>query len=334
MNARRTSLARRVGAPPLQSPATSPWVRRLLGPLYFSGASWYRIHHWAAARLPERAMRLMLPLFATSFFLFLGGVRRALAANGAAVHEAITGERMGWLASRRHAWRTVSNHAWCMTETYEALAGRSSATEPVVEGLEHWQALDPRQGLVLVTAHIGHWEVGSRLAGTAGARCVHVVREPELDPQAQAFLSELLGRVTGQSYHVHFAQPGDPTLGARLLGALRRGEVVALQGDRPRQGGRTVDVELLGRPYELPLGPLALARCAGVPLLPVYALRAGRRRSIMIFRPPIRVSGAGERSAALEAAARRLASDLGEVLARAPDQWFCFRRVWEQSDLS
>jgi KDO2-lipid IV(A) lauroyltransferase len=242
---------------------------------------------------------------------------------------------MGWLASRRHAWRTLLHHSWCMTETYEALAGRAPEPEPEpeveveVEGIEHWQELDPRQGLVLVTAHVGHWEVGSRLAGTAGAREVHVVREPELDPQAQEFLGGLLAAAGGHGYHVHFAHPGDPTLGARLLAGLRRGEVVALQGDRPRQGGRTIGVELFGRPYDLPLGPLALARSAGVPLLPVFALRAGRRRSTMVFRPPILIASDRDRDQALAAAARRLAADLEAVLARAPDQWFCFRRVWE-----
>jgi lauroyl/myristoyl acyltransferase len=314
-------------APP-QAPATRPWARRLLGPFYFSGATWYRVHHWAAARLPEWAIRAALPVIAGCFFLFLGGVRRALAANGAALRSATAGGRMGWLAARRHAFRTLANHAWCMTETQEALAGRARAPEAEVEGLEHWEGLDPAEGLVLVTAHVGHWEVGSRLAATTGARTVHVVREPELDPQAQAVLSELLAKVSDQHYQVHFARADDPTLGARLLGALRRGEIVARQADRPRQGGRTIEVELLGKPYALPLGPLALARSAGVPVLPVFALRTGRRRSTLVFRPPIRMSGEGDRSVELQTAARRLASDLGAVLVRAPEQWFCFRDVW------
>jgi predicted LPLAT superfamily acyltransferase len=323
-----TATPRGGGAARSYAPTSRAWARRVLGPLYFSGASWYRVHHWAARRLPECAIRLLVPLFAAAFFCFLGGVRRALAANGRALADASGRGAPGWLASRLYAYRTVLNHAWCMTETYEGLAGKAAPADPVVEGLEHWDALDRRQGLVLVTAHVGHWEVGSHLAGRQGARTVNVVREPELDPAAQEFVSGLLGAAGDERYRVHFASAGDPALGARLLAALRRGEVVALQGDRPRQGGRAIEVELLGRRYPIPLGPLALARTAGVPILPVFALRTGRRRSTLIFRPPIRFAGSPDRNGELAAAATRLAADLERVLLRAPDQWFCFREVW------
>ncbi|HVS15054.1 MAG TPA: lysophospholipid acyltransferase family protein [Thermoanaerobaculia bacterium] len=313
---------------PSFAPARRPWARRLLGPLYFSDASWYRVHYWAGRRLPEWAIRLGMPLFAAAFFLFLGGVRRALAANGRVVAERSGRGTPSWLARQIHAYRTVLHHAWCMTETYEGLAGVAPPADPEVEGLEHWEDLDHGQGLVLATAHVGHWEVGSHLAGRRGVRRVHVVREPELDPRAQEFVAGLLRAADDDRYRVHFASERDPTLGARLLVALRAGEVVALQGDRPRHGGRVLEVELLGRPYAIPLGPLALARTAGVPILPVFALRTGRRRSTLIIRPPIRVAGSSDRQAELRSGAQRLAVELEAVLLRAPDQWFCFREVW------
>lgn len=305
---------------------TSVRLKRLLGAFHFTGAFWYRFHLFGARVLPEWAMRVAMVAFTSFFFVCLGSVRRAIAAN----LDVVLGPT-GWAGRLRRSARTVWNHAWCLTETYEGLAGRARP-EATVEGAEHWRrALDDRRGFVLVTAHVGHWEVGSHLAGGLGERVVHVVREPEADPEAQRFLRGLIDRTTSGSYRVHFATGDDVTLGARLLAALRRGEVVALQGDRPRAGGRTVDVELFGRAMALPAGPAALARAAGVALLPIFVLREGRRRSRVVVRPPIEIDRRSEREVSVREATQRLAIEIEAAIRRRPDQWYCFRELWPKA---
>ena len=109
------------------------------------------------------------------------------------------------------------------------------------------------------------------------------MREAETDPRAQRFIQELIRRCGGDLYVTHFAE--DPQLGMEMLDALRHGEVVALQGDRPRSGGRAAEMRLFGRPFPLPIGPAALARAAGVPIVPVFVFREGRRRYRCILQP-------------------------------------------------
>jgi KDO2-lipid IV(A) lauroyltransferase len=116
--------------------------------------------------------------------------------------------------------------------------------------------------------------------------------------------------------------------GMELLDALRRGDIVAMQGDRPRAGGRSIDATLFGRPFPLPPGPAALARTADAPLLPVFVLREGRRRYRVVFRPPIHVPRTGDRAADLTATMRQVAAEIEWAIRRAPHQWFCFRRLW------
>jgi lauroyl/myristoyl acyltransferase len=67
-------------------------------------------------------------------------------------------------------------------------------------------------------------------------------------------------------------------LGVLLAEALDRGEMVAIQGDRPRAGGRIVATTLFGRPFDVPAGPAALARTARVPLLPGRVHVSERKR--------------------------------------------------------
>ena len=113
-----------------------------------------------------------------------------------------------------------------------------------------------------------------------------------------------------------------------LLDALRRGEIVALQGDRPRTGGRVAAATLFGRPFPLPVGPAALARAAGVPLVPVFVFREGRRSYRVAIRPPIHVPPAAESPAGIDEALCQFAAELERAIAAEPHQWFCFRRLW------
>jgi KDO2-lipid IV(A) lauroyltransferase len=76
------------------------------------------------------------------------------------------------------------------------------------------------------------------------------------------------------------------------------------------------------------VGPLALARQTGVPLLPAFVYRTGRRRYRVVFHPPIEVGRSGDRRADLLAAARRLAGELEVAIRRSPYEWYVFRALW------
>jgi lauroyl/myristoyl acyltransferase len=307
-------------APP-HAPETG-WARRLLGPLHVTGVFWYRFHGWGARSWPASGLWIAVTLFTSFFFLTLIKIRGAVAHN----LEAVLGP-CGWTRRQLRIWKTLWTFAWCLTERYERLRTTRRfdlrAAEP-----ERWDELRRSGGgFILVTGHAGNWEVGSMLPAAAEARTVHVVREAETDPRAQRYIAELIRQQAGGGrYLTHFAE--DPRLGVLLLDALRRGEIVALQGDRPRAGGRTATQTLFGRPFPLPVGPAALARAAGVPLVPVFVFREGRRRYLCDIRPPIHVPAAADRTAGLDEALRRFAAELERAIAAHPHQWFCFRRLW------
>lgn len=306
-----------------QAPSVGGRSKRVLGGLHWTGAFWYRLHSFGVRILPEFALPLMTRLFASVFVIGLGGVRRGIASN----LEAVLGPA-GRVTNWRRSFRTLLQHAWCMNESYEGLqqAGRQ---KPAVEGLEHWRAVTGSgRGFVLVTAHVGHWQVGSHLTERGKVSKIHVVREQELDPEAQRFMEEMLRKSAGDGYEVHFSGGQDPALGTRLLKALRAGEVVALQGDRASGRGRRLTIELFGRPFEVPAGPAALARAAGVPLLPIFVFRSGRASSTLSFRPPIEVSSEQPSRVATRAAMQTYGGELEWAVRREPHQWFCLRELW------
>jgi KDO2-lipid IV(A) lauroyltransferase len=310
------------------SPADHPqapvvgWPRRILGPFHFSGVFWFWFPFWAMSWLDGWMFDLVILVFTLGFLVALRQVRLALASN----LEAVLGPAGYWERQRR-AFRTLRIFASCLAERYEFLRYPDRFVVEV-EGEEHLQEAAPAgQGLIFVTAHIGAWETTSKRIASNLARKAHVVREEELDGRSQEFMEEILRRHGGVPFTTHFATE-DPGLGLELLAALRRGEVVALQGDRPRTGGRTVRARVFGRPLPLPVGPLILARAAGVALLPTFSFRDGRRRYRVVLRAPIRIAAEATRDAATSSAAQALGEDLEWAIGREPYQWFCLRRLW------
>ena len=205
------------------------FTKRLFGRFHVTGVFWYRFPHWAFTHLPSWTEGPAVIFFSTFFFVALGRIRAAIASNlDPVLGPAGRSER--WLRS----FRTMYAFAWCMTERYRRLAAPERFSS-VLEGEEHWrQAMDSGTGVIIVTAHIGPWEAASQFGAEEARRRVHVVREEELDPRSQAFIRDMLDRA-GDGTITHFAGQ-DPRLSLELAEALRQGDVVALQGDRPRAG--------------------------------------------------------------------------------------------------
>jgi lauroyl/myristoyl acyltransferase len=295
---------------------------RLLGRFHVTGIFWYRFAYWGFTRLPSWTEWLSVTCSAVFFFLVLSRIRGALASN----LDPVLG-RAGRVERWRRSFRTIWAFAWCFAERYRRIAD-PQLFRSIIDGEEHWrQVMDVPGGVIVVTAHIGPWETAAQFGGSASQRRIHVVREKEIDPRAQDFIRELLAR-TGGHYLTHFSGD-DISLSLALVDALRQGEVVALQSDRPRTGGRTVPASLFGRSMPLPIGPAALARATGVPILPVFNFREGRFLMRTVVRPPFHVAKTNDRSADISAGVHHLATEIEWAIRQHPEQWFCFRNLWD-----
>lgn len=192
-----------------------------------------------------------------------------------------------------------------------------------IEGDEHLLAADAeRRGLVLVTAHLGNSELGGRLLATRLDRPTHVVVAAEADPGVERFLR-------GGRAPVRFVRRGDPMAALPLVAALRRHEVVALQGDRALGTRGDVLVDFFGEPAPFPLGPFLLARAAGAPVVPAFCLLERDDSYTVAMAKPIHVT-AGEEAAALA----EWVGVLEAMVRRTPEQWFNFFDVWSAAPAS
>ncbi len=212
--------------------------------------------------------------------------------------------------------QTFSDFAMCFSDllsTNRQPAARLAAVA-TVENAERVDTITPP--LISLTAHVGNWELAGRLLAGHTERTTHVVVAEE---EAQ-HLDQWVRRDGGG---VKFITRSRPTIALELVTALRRGEVVAVQGDRALGTRGDALISFFGRPAPFPLGPFVLARAVGVPLVPAFCVLDESYRYTVKVVAPIVVRRGDE-----EDAARAWVASLEDVVRRYPTQWFNFFDVW------
>lgn len=212
------------------------------------------------------------------------------------------------------------NFAMCFSDlvsTNRRSADRLADCVGSVSGTDHLDGL--AGGIVSVTAHVGNWELAGRLLAARSARRTHVVVAPDAP--------ELTRWVRRDGDGMRFVPRLRPAIGVELLAALRRGEVVAVQGDRALGTRGDVWIPFFGQPAPFPLGPFLLARAARVPVVPAFCMLGEAYRYHVHVGRPLVVDRGDE-----EAAAHAWVAALEDVVRTAPTQWFNFFDVWGTAD--
>jgi KDO2-lipid IV(A) lauroyltransferase len=185
----------------------------------------------------------------------------------------------------RNEARRSADVLWALARPDELLATTQ------LEGLEHiGEALARGNGVLLVSTHVGGWEVATSLAKVF----VPVPTTAVVTDDWLAWAVEGLRARAGLGI-MYDSEPA-----AKAARLLRDGQAVLLLGDYAKEGMRTYPVRLLDAVAELPAGSVALARLCGTPLVPFSVLPSAPRRWRIEIEPPLwppaRESGeAGER---------------------------------------
>lgn len=186
-------------------------------------------------------------------------------------------------------------------------------------------ARQEKRGAIILTAHMGSFEVGMAALLRHESR-VHVLFRRDsfgLFEKTRSDLRRQLGVVE------HCVDDGLPVW-VQLREALASDEVVLIQGDRVMPGQKGRRVRVLGGHMVLPTGPVRLAAATGAPIVPIFSIRLPSGQVRLFIEPPIRVSCAEE----IDLALNQVGLVLEQYLKRYPEQWLMIHRAWcEDADV-
>ncbi len=183
------------------------------------------------------------------------------------------------------------------------------------------RAVEEGKGAIVVTGHMGNWEVGGASLATRGIP-LDVVAQRQSNPLFDTALN-----ATRERLGMRVIERGEAP--RRVLRSLRRGRVVALVADQNvREGG--VFVDFFGKPAATARGPAVFALRTGAPVFLGIALRQpGLRQWYRVTLEPIPVErgeGGEEDVRAFTALHTRR---LEEWVRRFPGQYFWQHRRWK-----
>jgi KDO2-lipid IV(A) lauroyltransferase len=192
-----------------------------------------------------------------------------------------------------------------------------------MEGWEHFEAAYRRgKGVILVTMHMGHWDLAGAAIALRGYPVTAIV-EDIAPPRLNAIVQDAR-RALGIEVIAATSLSRDLAAAARVLRVLRRGQVLALMVDEPEKE-RQLAVRFLGVETMVPAGPAALALATGAPIVPGVLVRASKRRYKGLIGSPIEPGSNGNREEALQVLSQRVVGAFEPWVRCYADQWFVFR---------
>jgi KDO2-lipid IV(A) lauroyltransferase len=190
------------------------------------------------------------------------------------------------------------------------------------EGLDRVEAaFAAGRGVVLITGHLGNWELAGAYLGARGMPLEVIVRRMR-NPYFDAYLNDTRTRA---GMHVVY----DADAVRHLPRAFRQGRGVAFVADQGVRGLASTFVPFFGRPAKTPRGPAVFALRFGLPAFFVAVVRqpSGRYRCVAT---PVAVPDTGDRDADVDATVAGFTRILEDWVRRHPDQYFWHHRRWRR----
>ena len=290
---------------------------RVLRRFFVHAVFWRRLLRFGVLNVPIWLEPAVMAFWAAMFLLW-GSGRRGVMRNLTAI---LPGSHR--LMNLLRCYRVFWNFAWTITDNVR-FKERRVHPDWEFAGLENFERLVAEPGgAIILTAHMGNYDLGAQLFAESSDRKIVMVRAPETDPDTHKYEEELHAR-TAADLRIDFNTRASD-LAIDLLTALREGQIVAIQGDRVTPGIASMTTTLFGKRTELPAGPFALAMSARVPIYPLFIFRLGRRNYRLVAGEPFEVVRTShDRDEAFARAAERWTSELEKVVRAAWFQWFAF----------
>ena len=287
----------------------------------FHTVSMLRLMFWSMARVPIFTQPMIAVGTAMFFGFMLKRERKAVTRNLRQITGS-SGIALLWKVYRVFYCFSDFMVSYC----YVPQASHEQLLSMVVSDPDGTAVIDQHlaagKGIIFWTAHLGNPEFASRLLEMHG-RPVNIARVVE-DSPAEKMLRE---RMANDRIRVVDLR-GGPLATIELLQALRRNEIVAIQGDRVYHPRHSVEVPFFSKPTAFPLGPFLLSQVSGAPVLPAFVIRESWLRYRILSGDPILPGSSGDTDAGQRAALAQAVRFLEAQVSVHYDQWMNFFDFW------
>jgi predicted LPLAT superfamily acyltransferase len=277
----------------------------------------FRIFVWVLKHAGLPAAYLLLRFVAFYFFLFSGK---------AFTHQFYFFHRRLKFSSWKSFFSIYQNYFWFGQTIIDKIvftSGMKHRFQFEFEGEENLrQMVDQRKGGLLLSSHIGNWEIAAYLLDRLGTD-MHVVMYDAEHEQIRSYLETVTKK---NPVHIILIRDDLSHIYA-IQEALGKNAFVCMHADRFLEGNRTVTGELLNETARFPAGPFLLARAFQSPVSFVFAMKDRNMFYHFYAGKPKIYSGSGED--VLEEMLGEYCQSLEKTIRKYPLQWYNYYEFWE-----
>ncbi|MFY9402726.1 MAG: lysophospholipid acyltransferase family protein [Candidatus Omnitrophota bacterium] len=196
---------------------------------------------------------------------------------------------------------------------------KSKVTLKGIENIK--EGLKAGKGVILLTAHLGNWELGGVVLSQLGYPLLSVAL-PHKSKKVDEFFNE-----KRQSKGIDIFPLGRAA--KACLRALKENRLIALVGDRDfTDKGRPV--YFFGKIALFPEGAAVLSLQRGSLIIPGFMLRNRDDSYDLIFEKPLEFTLGVSRRQDIDSIISKCAKVFEKYIYKYPDQWYMFRRFWRE----
>jgi len=187
------------------------------------------------------------------------------------------------------------------------------------------------KGGILISAHIGNWEIAGQLLNRLNTTFNILMYENERES-----IKQYMDGVEKKK-NVNIIAIKDGELGhiIELHNAFSNNELVVMHGDRFREGVKTYEADFLGKSAHFPAGPFIMAAKFAVPVTFVFAVKESSSHYHFFATEPIqlkRTRSDEQTDIAAKGLLQNYISEFEKMVHRYPEQWFNYYPFWKEQE--
>jgi predicted LPLAT superfamily acyltransferase len=182
-----------------------------------------------------------------------------------------------------------------------------------------------KKGGLLLSAHLGNWEIAGHLLDRLRTR-INIVMFDGEHQQIKNYLEQ----VTGKRNMNIIVIKDDISHIYAINDAFKKNELVCMHADRFVEGNKSITSNFLGEPAQFPIGPFVLAATFKVPVSYVFAFKETDRH-YHFYASELKEYNTGSKDMITKEILSDFTAQMENKVKQYPEQWFNYYNFWQQS---
>lgn len=277
----------------------------------------------ATALIPIGLLRTLSPPFILLFILFNKKNFHAIELNISRIYK----NGISRIKRMILAYKVFRNYSYYLIEFFYLSHKSSRFKKFHIEILNSdylTKAIERGKGIILLTIHMGNWEIGGLYFASLGIP-FHVAYAPD-----EADILERKRSICRNERGIReIPLIRDNFSSLRVLRLLQDKGIIAMQADR-LHFDKGISLPFFESQATFPKGPFQLAMASDATILPVFIIRRDGTDYRIILEEPLFMSDSPMGENSLERSMLKILPIFENYIRRFPDQWYTFMPFWDE----